>query len=112
MKPKPNLLGGGDEAALDVGAKYKKAEMSKIIMTAREEASWVLPLGVLMKEARLAARKTGKECAEAMGCPPAVYTAYEQGQKSPSLPEIELLAYFLDLPPAHFCFSEIISKRS
>jgi transcriptional regulator with XRE-family HTH domain len=59
-------------------------------------------LGVLMKEARLAARKTGKECAEAMGCPPAVYTAYEQGQKSPSLPEIELLAFFLDLPPAHF----------
>jgi transcriptional regulator with XRE-family HTH domain len=59
-------------------------------------------LGVLMKEARLAARKTGKECAEAMGCPPAVYTACEQGQKSPSLPEIELLAYFLDVPPAHF----------
>ena len=59
-------------------------------------------LGVLMKEARLAARKTGKECAEAMGCLPAVYTAYEQGQKSPSLPEIELLAYFLDVPPSHF----------
>ncbi len=59
-------------------------------------------LGVLMKEARLAARKTGKECAEAMGCLPAVYTAYEQGQKSPSLPELELLAYFLDVPPAHF----------
>jgi transcriptional regulator with XRE-family HTH domain len=59
-------------------------------------------LGVLMKEARLAARKTGKECAEAMGCLPAVYTAYEQGQKSPSLPETELLAYFLDVPPAHF----------
>jgi transcriptional regulator with XRE-family HTH domain len=55
-----------------------------------------------MKEARLAARKTGKECAEAMGCLPAVYTAYEQGHKSPSLPEIEQLAYFLDLPPAHF----------
>jgi len=59
-------------------------------------------LGVLMKEARLAARKTGKECSQAMGCLPAVYTAYEQGQKSPSLPEIELLAYFLDVPPAHF----------
>jgi transcriptional regulator with XRE-family HTH domain len=59
-------------------------------------------LGVLMKEARLAARKTGKECAEAMGCLPAVFTAYELGQKSPSLPEIELLAYFLDVPPSHF----------
>ena len=59
-------------------------------------------LGVLMKEARLAARKTGKECAEAMGCPPAMYTAYEQGQKSPSLPELELLAFFVDVPPAHF----------
>jgi transcriptional regulator with XRE-family HTH domain len=59
-------------------------------------------LGVLMKEARLAARKTGKECAEAMGCLLAVYTAYELGQKSPSLPELELLAYFLDVPPGHF----------
>jgi transcriptional regulator with XRE-family HTH domain len=59
-------------------------------------------LGVLMKEARLAARKTGKECAEAIGCPPSTYTAYEQGQKSPSLPELELLAYFVDVPPAHF----------
>jgi transcriptional regulator with XRE-family HTH domain len=59
-------------------------------------------LGVLMKEARLAARKTGKECAEAIGCPPAVYTACEQGHKSPSLPELELLAYFLDVPLAHF----------
>ena len=59
-------------------------------------------LGVLIKEARLAARKTGKECAEAMGCPPSTYTGYEQGQKSPSLPELELLAYFLDVPPAHF----------
>ncbi len=55
-----------------------------------------------MKEARLAARKTGKECAEAIGCAPATYTAYEQGHKSPSLPELELLAYFLDVPPAHF----------
>ncbi len=59
-------------------------------------------LGVLMKEARLAARKTAKECAEAMGCLPAVYAAYEQGQKSPSLPELELLAYFLDVSPRHF----------
>jgi len=59
-------------------------------------------LGVLIKEARLKARKTTKECAEAIGCPPAVYTAYEQGQKSPSLPEVELLAYFLGVLPAHF----------
>lgn len=59
-------------------------------------------LGVLIKEARLSARKTGKECAEAIGCPPSVFTAYEQGQKCPSLPELELLAYFLDVPPAHF----------
>ena len=59
-------------------------------------------LGVLMQEARLEARRTGEECAEAMGCPPDVYAAYEQGETSPSLPEIELLAYLLDVPPAHF----------
>ena len=59
-------------------------------------------LGVLLTEARMAARKTGAECAEAMGCPPEVYDAYEAGKKSPSLPELELLAYYLDVPPAHF----------
>ena len=59
-------------------------------------------IGVLMKEARLSARKTGKECAEAIGCPPAVFTAYEQGQRCPSLPELELLAFYLEVPPEHF----------
>jgi transcriptional regulator with XRE-family HTH domain len=59
-------------------------------------------IGVLIKEARLSARKTGKECAEAVGCPPAVFTAYEQGQRCPSLPELELLAFFLEVPPEHF----------
>ncbi len=67
-------------------------------------------LGVLLKEARLAARKTGKECAEAIGCPPAAYTAYELGQKSPSLPELELLAYFLDVPATHFWGSQSLAE--
>jgi transcriptional regulator with XRE-family HTH domain len=59
-------------------------------------------LGVLLKDARLAAGKTLKDCADVLGCPVSTYTHYELGQKSPSLPELEILAYFLDTPLAHF----------
>lgn len=59
-------------------------------------------LGVLLKDARLASDKSLKECADALGCSASQYTAYEAGHKSPSLPELELLAFFLDTPLTHF----------
>lgn len=59
-------------------------------------------VGVLLKDARLAAGKSLKECAEAAGCSVGVYGAYEAGDKCPSLPELELLAFALDTPLKHF----------
>ncbi len=58
--------------------------------------------GVLLREARQSAGRSVKDCAERLGITPAAYTAYEAGEKSPSLPELELLAYSLDIPLAHF----------
>jgi len=66
-------------------------------------------LGVLIRDARLAARKSIAECAEAIGVGTGTFRAYEAGRKSPSLPELEILVYFLDLPIDHFWGNEAIS---
>jgi len=59
-------------------------------------------LGVLLKDARMVAGKSLKDCAAVLGVTSRTMGAYEQGEKSPSLPELEVLAYFLDVPMAHF----------
>ena len=59
-------------------------------------------LGVLIRDARLAARRTVHQCAEAIGVRKSVFREYEEGLRSPSLPELEILVYYLDLPMDHF----------
>lgn len=59
-------------------------------------------LGVLLRDARQSAGRTAKDCAEILGLSPAGYAAYEAGEASPSLPELELLAYALQVPLSHF----------
>ncbi len=66
-------------------------------------------LGVLMRDARLAARRTPAECAEVMGVSRGILRAYEEGRRAPSLPELEVLVYYLRLPIRHFWGREIIS---
>lgn len=63
-------------------------------------------LGVLIRDARMAARRTIKECADAIGMNVGAFRAYEEGRKSPSLPELETLVYYLDLPINHFWSKE------
>ncbi len=67
-------------------------------------------LGVLIRDARLAARRNVKECAEAIGVKPAMLRAYEEGSKAPSLPELEALVFYLDLPLDHFWSRETKSN--
>ena len=59
-------------------------------------------LGVLIRDARQTARRTPEECARAMGVSKGVFRSYEDGKHAPSLPELELLAYYLKLPIEHF----------
>ena len=66
-------------------------------------------LGVLLRDARLASRKTLQECGEAIGVTKGVFKSYEEGRRSPSLPELEILVYFLKLPINHFWGNEAIS---
>jgi transcriptional regulator with XRE-family HTH domain len=67
-------------------------------------------LGVLLRDARLTRGKTARDCAEAIGCAPSVYNKYETGERSPSLPELELLAYFFAVPVNHFWGDQVLSQ--
>jgi len=69
-------------------------------------------LGVLIRDARLAARRSVQDCAQAIGIRPSVFRAYEDGLKAPSLPELEMLVYYLDLPMDHFWSREIKSASA
>jgi transcriptional regulator with XRE-family HTH domain len=67
-------------------------------------------LAVLLKDARLAAGKSIKECADVIGCPVSAYNAYEAGHKSPSLPELEIIAFFLNTPLSHFWSDKTLTE--
>jgi transcriptional regulator with XRE-family HTH domain len=68
-------------------------------------------LGVLIRGARLAARRTSEDCAKAMGVSKGTFHSYEEGKRAPSLPELELLAYYLKLPIEHFWGKASLSEE-
>jgi len=55
-------------------------------------------LGALVQGARAKLGKSKQDCAQAMGITVAAYTAYEEGRRDATLPELELLAYYLKVP--------------
>lgn len=59
-------------------------------------------LGLLILKGRTAAHKTTEECAQAVGTSPEQFQAFEKGQGSPSMPQLELLALYLNTPVETF----------
>jgi transcriptional regulator with XRE-family HTH domain len=51
-------------------------------------------IGILLRDARVSAGRTKQECATLLGVPVSTITAYEEGRKPISLPELEVLAFF------------------
>jgi len=66
-------------------------------------------LGLLIRDARMAERRSIKECADAIGIKPGVFRAYEEGRRAPSLPELEALVFFLKIPINQFWGTETLS---
>lgn len=66
-------------------------------------------LGLLIRDARTAARRSIKECADAIGVKAGIFRAYEEGRRAPSLPELEALVFFLKTPINQFWGNETIS---
>jgi len=63
-------------------------------------------LGLLIRDARMAERRSIKECADAIGIKPGLFRAYEEGRRALSLPELETLVFYLKLPITQFWGSE------
>lgn len=59
-------------------------------------------LGILLKDARLSSGKTIDDCASILSVSGRTIEEYESGNSAPSLPELETLAYYFDIPLSHF----------
>jgi transcriptional regulator with XRE-family HTH domain len=59
-------------------------------------------MGVLLKVARTRRGESKKSCGDIIGVSSRMITKFESGEKSPSLPELEVLAYYLDIPLENF----------
>lgn len=55
-------------------------------------------IGILVKRARLEAGKSQRDCAEFLGCSPSTFSQYEHGKRGLSLPQIEALAHWFEVP--------------
>jgi transcriptional regulator with XRE-family HTH domain len=59
-------------------------------------------LGVLIRDARLNAARTVEDCARLLRVETHLIEMWEYGEAVPSLPQLELLAYYFDIPVSHF----------
>ena len=59
-------------------------------------------MGVLLRTARTQRGESKKSCGEVIGVTSRTINKYENGERSPSLPELEVLAYYLDVPLERF----------
>lgn len=64
-------------------------------------------LGVLLKSARLTAGKSTEECAQVINTSKEMIETFEIGDASPSLPELEALAFYLQVPLEQFWAREV-----
>ena len=67
-------------------------------------------LGLLIRDARVKSGKTIDECSQAMGLTVEELSAIEYGERPPSLPEVEILAYYLEVPLDHFWGNQTLSS--
>lgn len=65
-------------------------------------------LGVLIRDARNASGKTQDECAEFLGTSSGRVSDIEHGERPISLPELEALAFFLEVPLEHFWDDQLL----
>ncbi|MFZ4813029.1 MAG: helix-turn-helix transcriptional regulator [Phototrophicaceae bacterium] len=59
-------------------------------------------LGVLIADARLNAVRTVEEAARILNVSPAEFESWEFGDTAPSLPQLEILAFYFGIPVSHF----------
>src|SRR5512134_1393179 len=68
-------------------------------------------IGVLLRDARLNAERTIEDCAYLLRVSPDEMQAWEYGDAVPSLPQLELLAYYLGVPVSHFWGTDTLEAK-
>ena len=59
-------------------------------------------IGALLKDARMASARNTLECAQFLSIRHEVYLQFENGITAPSIPQLEALSIYLDIPIDHF----------
>jgi transcriptional regulator with XRE-family HTH domain len=73
-----------------------------------QESTRARILGVLIQDARVHAGRSAADCAQLLGMSPETFAKAERGEYIISLPELEVLAIYLDVPMAHFWGSQTL----
>lgn len=68
-------------------------------------------LGVLLRDARVNADRSIEDCARVLNVPTADIESWEYGDSAPSLPQLELLAAYLDVPVSQFWNTQTLEPR-
>ena len=66
--------------------------------------------GVLIQDARISRGLSEQQCADAVGIPLTTFHTWQLGQGSPSLPQLEMLAYFIGVPVSHFWDTKTVAS--
>jgi transcriptional regulator with XRE-family HTH domain len=69
-------------------------------------------LGLLIHDARIARNRSDETCAKAMGLTVDQFQQVESGEVAPSLPQLESLAYYLDVPLEQFWANQTLSSQA
>lgn len=95
----------------DISARFKKTQEDKQVEEAPRDVEAALlesfmvrakMVGVLLRDARLSANRTVEEVAAQLGVAPQQIEAWEYGDAVPTLPELEVVAHYLNVPVSHF----------
>ena len=65
-------------------------------------------LGLLIRDVRVKSGRNLDDCAQAMGLSTGELLALESGERPPTLPELEILAFYLEVPLEHFWSNEVL----
>jgi transcriptional regulator with XRE-family HTH domain len=68
-------------------------------------------IGLHLRDARMASGKSMKELGDVIGISSGTISSIERGSNSPSLPELELLAFYLSTPINHFWSEQVVSQE-
>ena len=101
----------------DFGARFKQAKAAQAASDTPRAYDFAESyrlrarmLGVLIRDARISAARTVEDCARLLSVPVEVFEAWELGDDAPDLPQLELLAYFLEVPVSHFWGQEVLDR--